>query len=399
MIKNLTIVISRLLDMPIETEYSCSNNYCVRVHTGSSDEQRCTQEIEGPPPDTAVVRNKETVNVHPEVGTLKMLTSSPRLYFQVELCNATGNTILGEMKILLKDPRTKTVTQYQLSQRSRYSGSEVHAGCGIELKIIDNSESESEPSLVNAATRQQYGFPIGTETEEPVGGGASIPPPSSQVQAAVNAEVQNRALIQQCKIANSAFVSGDETSSHVHIVNGYREWDSLDNLFKTMGPNPMSMTERVGPSVIRSYIENVSAYDEFASKNNQAAASPEELRNIMRNMYGIDPDEVEPAVRPVVCKDPTEIESKEDMDWCNPPTYTPFRSMSNVDNETLRLACFDSTQCAKINFVDANPTYRIEEDVWGLVADQRRAVERAEPNYIPKKYGQSDRVKDECFIT
>ena len=58
----------------------------------------------------------------------------------------------------------------------------------------------------------------------------------------MNGEAQNRALLQRCKIADPAF---SERDPHIKHVNGYREWDNLDSLFTTMGPNPLAMSDEV----------------------------------------------------------------------------------------------------------------------------------------------------------
>lgn len=61
---------------------------------------------------------------------------------------------------------------------------------------------------------------------------------------------RNRALLQRCK-------KEDISSSHdypgMRLVNGWREWESLDALFDSMGPSPMVMSEELGPQVSRGY--------------------------------------------------------------------------------------------------------------------------------------------------
>mmetsp|Transcript_16905 Transcript_16905/g.48082 ORF Transcript_16905/g.48082 Transcript_16905/m.48082 type:complete len:409 (+) Transcript_16905:46-1272(+) len=389
----LTVEISQLLDVPVEGGRAAgASRYRVRVHAGDGGEELCrTEEIEGPPPDAAARRTKETVSVPPQVGTLTVQTSSPRLFFLVERCGADGNDeLIGEMKLLLRDQRTRKVWRYQLSVRSALSDREIHAGCGIELKV-----TESQGATQGQAPPQQ----------QPKAEVAGEPPPRSahQQQAAINADVQDRAFVQQCKIASRAFAESG-ARSHTQVVNGYREWQSLDTLFTTMGPNPLSMTEKVGPTVARAYQESVSVLDEVAaSAGGQAergAADKQLLSGLVRGVYGVDPQRAEQAVRPVVCKDPADFGAGGDAAWYpDPPMYVPLQSISAHDMETMRLACYDPAQCAKVDFVDANPTYRVEEDVWGLVSEQRRAAEAAAPNYIPKITGDSGRVKDECFIT
>ncbi len=66
-------------------------------------------------------------------------------------------------------------------------------------------------------------------------------------------QLRNRALLQRCK-------KEDAKSPHdfpgMRMNNGWREWDSLDTLFESMGPNPMVMSEDLGPQVSRGYQHN-----------------------------------------------------------------------------------------------------------------------------------------------
>ena len=59
-----------------------------------------------------------------------------------------------------------------------------------------------------------------------------------------------RALLQRCK-------KEDSNSPHdfpgMRVNNGWREWDNLDALFESMGPNPLVMSEDLGPQVARGY--------------------------------------------------------------------------------------------------------------------------------------------------
>lgn len=61
---------------------------------------------------------------------------------------------------------------------------------------------------------------------------------------------RNRALLQRCK-------RDDAESPHdfpgMRMNNGWREWDNLDALFESMGPNPLVMSEDLGPQVARGY--------------------------------------------------------------------------------------------------------------------------------------------------
>lgn len=61
---------------------------------------------------------------------------------------------------------------------------------------------------------------------------------------------RNRALLQRCK-------KEDSNSPHdfpgMRMVNGWREWENMDAIFESMGPNPLVMSEDLGPQVSRGY--------------------------------------------------------------------------------------------------------------------------------------------------
>lgn len=213
-------------------------------------------------------------------------------------------------------------------------------------------------------------------------------------QACINAEAQNRALLQRCKRADP---NRHETDPHVKIVNGYREWDSLDSLFATMGPNPLAMSQEVGPTVARSYRENHMLYSELMDKLPPANNPAEEKMNLqlIRMMTNQDPIKVTSALRPVVCKDPDEILAGQDLKWCpDPPVYAPIRNMREEDKETLRLACYAPEMDSQLVFADANPNYRVDEDIWGVLADYKTA----ESLVVPKNPAHHKRVKDDCIM-
>jgi len=245
--------------------------------------------------------------------------------------------------------------------------------------------------------RPQVGAPAQADVR--VSGRTGHFPPGSREealeQAAINAEAQNRALLQRCRIADPGGADGGE--GHVRTVNGYRQWDSLDSLFASMGPNVMAHSEELGPSVARSYCERTNMLKELVPKLGPTGSTADEQLNLrlVDMMYGEDPWKVTQTLRPVVCKDPQEIAATEDMTWCpDPPVYAPLRNMSEQDKETLRLACFDPRQSAKLAFADANPNYRIEEDVWGVLADYRTARSLV----VPKPESAHRRVKDDCLM-
>eukprot|EP00405_Crypthecodinium_cohnii_P011567 CAMPEP_0206438978 /NCGR_PEP_ID=MMETSP0324_2-20121206/11947_1 /ASSEMBLY_ACC=CAM_ASM_000836 /TAXON_ID=2866 /ORGANISM="Crypthecodinium cohnii, Strain Seligo" /LENGTH=943 /DNA_ID=CAMNT_0053906531 /DNA_START=324 /DNA_END=3155 /DNA_ORIENTATION=- len=213
-------------------------------------------------------------------------------------------------------------------------------------------------------------------------------------QAALNAEAQNRAVLQRCKRADPQWV---EREPHVTTINGYRQWDSLDSLFATMGPNPMAMSDEVGPSVTRSYKENHTLAKELRHRMPGASnvADDKMCAELLRTMTDVDPTKVVTSLRPIICKDPKEIQKEQDMSWCpDPPVYIPIRNLREEDKETLRLACYAPEQTAQLSFIDANPNYRVDEDIWGVLADYKKA----ESLYVPKRPGQQRRVKDDCIM-
>mmetsp|Transcript_25972 Transcript_25972/g.61291 ORF Transcript_25972/g.61291 Transcript_25972/m.61291 type:complete len:270 (+) Transcript_25972:102-911(+) len=214
-------------------------------------------------------------------------------------------------------------------------------------------------------------------------------------QAAINCEAQNRALLQRCKMTDT---NSGEDELHVRTVNGYREWDNLDSLFSSMGPNPLAHSEDLGPSVARSYCETTNMLKELVPKFGPTGSVADEQLNLrlVHMMYGEDPWKVTQTLRPVMCKDPKEIAATRDMQWCpDPPVYAPLRNMSEQDKETMRLACFDPRQNAKLMFVDANPNYRVDEDVWGVLSDYKSARSLI----VPKPETAHRRVKDDCIMS
>jgi len=218
-------------------------------------------------------------------------------------------------------------------------------------------------------------------------------PEEAYEQAAINAEAQNRALLQRCKIADP---SHQDKNPHVKLLHGYREWDSLDCVFLTMGPNPLAMSEDIGPSVCRSYQDNHTLLKELRGNlpEPKSQADAELNLRMLRMMHHDDPHRVTTALRPVICKDPDEIAASKDMSWCpDPPIYAPMRNMHDEDRETLRLACYAPEQDAKLCFMDANPNYRISEDVWGVMDHYKAARSRMVPKPVRPR-----RVKDECIM-
>jgi len=212
-------------------------------------------------------------------------------------------------------------------------------------------------------------------------------------QATINAEAQNRALLQRCKMADAEY---HRTNPHVKLVHGYREWESLDSLFLTMGPNPLAMSEEVGPSVCRSYQEHQTLLKELSKKlpNPKSPADAQLNLELIKMMSHEDPSHVSAALRPVICKDPEEIAESQSMAWCpDPPIYAPIRNMHAEDKETMRLACYAPEQDAMLGFMDANPNYKISEDIWGAMDHYKSQRSMMVPKPV-----RSKRVKDDCIM-
>merc|ERR1712187_318940 len=118
------------------------------------------------------------------------------------------------------------------------------------------------------------------------------------------------------------------------------------------------------------------------------------MGELVGTMYEGDPYMVKATRRPIICKNPDEIAATRDMSWCpDPAIYAPLRCMSDQDKETLRLACYDPMQNAKLCFADVNPNYQQNEDIWGVLADYKTARSHYIPNMKPQR-----RVKDDCLM-
>merc|ERR1711879_185584 len=117
---------------------------------------------------------------------------------------------------------------------------------------------------------------------------------------------------------------------------------------------------------------------------------------IMRQMCDTDPLRVKQGVRPVVRKDPNEIVATGDTRWLpDPPLYMPIKNMDPKDKETLRLACYNPTQSAKLSFRDVNPNYVVGEYIWAACEAEKEMMTdpiRRPPGFYPR------RVKDECPV-
>lgn len=314
--------------------------------------------------------------------------------------NGSLDTI-GVTDTIKVDWKLSSKKYYEIKQK----GSKSSLG-GIYLthRLITEQDSKNNPNVSMLAAPQPQVPKIGPPIEpyHRVNGRTGNFPPGSQEeafeQAAINCEAQNRALLQRCKRADP---NSHETNPHQRIVNGYREWDHLDDVFATMGPNPLAMSEELGPNVTRSFPEKTSVINELlpqmAKQMGHAMTPADEQLNkqLVQMMYSEDATKEETAMRPVVCKDPDEIAGPRDMRWCpDPPVYAPMRNMHEADKETVRLACFRPEQTAKLMFADANPNYRMNEDIWGVLADYKTAQSAIVPQQLVKK----KRVKDDCLM-
>ncbi|CAK0803754.1 unnamed protein product, partial [Prorocentrum cordatum] len=233
---------------------------------------------------------------------------------------------------------------------------ENHTSGGVHLehRLMTSQEKSQEQRARNAFTPPVAPAHAHEAPGHKISGRTGHFPPGSQEeaweQAILNCEAQNRATLQRCKKADP---HSHEKSPHIQVVNGYREWDSLDTLFTTMGPNPLAMSEEVGPSVARSYHESQSLMKDLAGELIPPLSQADAHMNLelIKMYYRGDPFKAEQILRPVVCKDPGEIKATKDMSWCpDPPVYAPLRNMSEEDRETLRLACYDPSQNAKLLF-------------------------------------------------
>jgi len=272
----------------------------------------------------------------------------------------------------------------------------IYLSCRLVTEAEAVGQRNPEDQQLKIANRQPViGPPV--EPEHRVSGRTGHFPPGSQEeafeQAVINAEAQNRALLQRCK-------KEDKTSHvepHVRVVNGWREWNSLDSLFESMGPNPLTLSDELGPQVARGYQHNTNMAKEIGKHLPPANTPADQLLDLemLRMYYKEDPSEIEAHVRPVICKDPNEIAAPRDMQWCpDPPIYTPLRDMTEEDKETLRLACYKPEQNAALMFNDANPNYNMRDDIWGALSGNHKPG----VTYLSDMPMHHTRVKDDCLM-
>jgi len=272
-------------------------------------------------------------------------------------------------------------------------------GIYLSHRLVTEAESvgqQDDGDVIKTGRRApELGPPVAVEHR--VSGRTGNFPEGSQEeafeQAVINAEAQNRALLQRCK-------KEDISSSHdypgMRLVNGWREWESLDALFDSMGPSPMVMSEELGPQVSRGYQHASSVARDVAKHLPAARSQADQYLNLeMVKMYHKDDVAKQHSmIRPVVCKDPVEIATPADMTWCpDPPVYVPVSNLTEQDKETSRLACYKPEQNAALLFVDANPNYNIREDIWGALQEEKTGYRHLQ-NFNRSQH----RVKDDCLM-
>lgn len=281
----------------------------------------------------------------------------------------------------------------------------VLGGVYVKYHLLTEAETASPEKLhdvqasCESPKKRLAPFPVPAEALHRVSARTGNFPPGSAEeayeQAAMNAEAQNRALLQRCKIADP---KSHTTEPHTKLSQGYRQWENLDMLFATMGPNPLAMCPELGPVVARSYQDRCSIMQDLAGKLPTPMGPADEELNLklIRSVCPEDPQAVRAALRPTMCKDPDTIAQIGNLAWCpEVPVYAPMSSMHEEDKETLRLACYAPETNAKLLFVDANPNYHIDEDIWGACADYK--LDQAPP-VIGKPPGRRRRVKDDCIM-
>lgn len=310
--------------------------------------------------------NQSHFDVVGETGPV-MVTFHPQRRRYYELRQPGNNVVLGGLSM-----------SHRLMTEQ-----EANAQQGPTDDVVKPVQPKIGPVEVFSVARGRTGnFPPGS-------------PEEALEQAAINEEAQNRALLQRCKNADPNF---QEFDLHTREVNGYREWDGLDSLFGSMGPNPMVFSEEVGPVVTRGYQDNTSVIKEVGPKLGVVACPADEELNLqlLNGFYKGDPFQPDSKMRPVVCKDPKEIGGPRDMTWCpDPAIYVPTRNLNEEDKETVRLACYAPSQTAKLRFADVNPAYVMNEDIWGVL----RGYRGPKSVYMPKPPGhRKRRVKDDCIM-
>jgi hypothetical protein len=311
--------------------------------------------------------------------------------------------LIGETRPVKVSFEDRGQLYYELhAKRQDGSLGEVMGGMLMHHRLVTEGFLQEESIFKGVPPPEvKASLPVATEMPAVVNARTGNFPPFSPEdafeQAAINAEAQNRALLQRCKMADP---HGDFASGHLRVgPGGTREWADLDSLFSSMGPNPIALDETVGPAVARGYMEQTSVLKEVGPHLGPLRCPADEVTNLqlVNQVYKGDPFKLEGCVRPTVCKNPDEIAMSGDMSWMpDPPVYVPVRKLKHEDQEMLRLASYDPSQCAKYRFKDVNPNYTISTDVWAPVADMRR-VDSPMMQLTP--YMCRRRVKDDCLLS
>ena len=100
-------------------------------------------------------------------------------------------------------------------------------------------------------------------------------------------------------------ISGDLKSELIEKLEEFATYtDSLDEVFRTMGPNPLCMSEELGAQVARSYQHTTTVAKEVGARLGPANTPADQMLNVeMLRMYTKeDPTKVTATVRPVVCR-------------------------------------------------------------------------------------------------
>jgi len=302
----------------------------------------------------------------------------PRTAFEYAVLRATSGQLLGGVYV-----------KYHL-QADEVAGGRpdldfVVAGSLGQASLLRPAQGAGPVEQLHLVSGRTGHFPAGS-------------PEEVYEQAALNAEAQNRALLQRCKIADP---HSHDKEPHTTTINGYRQWESMDKLFSTMGPNPLAMCPELGPLVARSYRDDSSILRDLVSRSKlppPSGPADEHLHlELIKSLCRRDPLETTGALRPTICKDPEDVLREGNLSWCpDPPVYAPMSSMHEEDKETLRLACFAPEVNAKLLFSDTNPNYRVEEDIWGACADYK--LEEPVRAALGRNPGRRRRVKDDCMI-
>lgn len=136
-------------------------------------------------------------------------------------------------------------------------------------------------------------------------------------------EGQNRALLQKTNIAHSAKQMFERQQKKAEkkeaktwrLPNGYRDWDGLDGVFMTLGPNYVAQSTEIGVPICRVYEDNTSISKELRQKPGFGAGdTPQEKavqKMMIKTLFNGDPDHIFQNLRPVGCKNANTIDPNE----------------------------------------------------------------------------------------